>query len=459
MTNFKNKNVAILGLGLEGKDALSYLINKGAKVSVFDQKEVGELNLGKTSKSEINFFCGKNYDLSRLRAYDVIVRSPGVYRYLDDIVRAEKKGVEITSPIKIFLENCIGKIIGVTGTKGKGTTATLIYRILQKSGFDVHLVGNIGTPYLILLPKLKEKSWVIMELSSFQLIDIDKSPHIAVVLNITEDHLDWHKDRRQYIEAKKNIVRYQNKGDFAVINNDYVTSRAFSKNTKSKVYYFSTKRKVNGCYVHNVDVNLEVNKKEIKIGDINKLLLKGRHNWENVCAAVCASYLVGADVFSIKNTIFSFKGLEHRLELVGRVKGVTFYNDSFATSPQPTIAAIEAFDERTTLILGGYDKGLDYRGLAKIIAKRKNIKAVILIGDLSEKIKNELNIVSFPGEIIELGKSSMREIVKKTYQITPKGGIVLFSPAAASFDMFENYKARGKQFKDAVKRLKNKSYG
>lgn len=433
MTNFKNKNVAILGLGLEGKDALSYLINNGAKVSVFDQKEEDELDLGKTSKSEINFFCGKNYDLSKLSNYDITVRSPGVYRYLDEIVRAENNGGEITSPTKIFFDFCPSKIIGVTGTKGKGTTASLIYEILKASGKNVFLAGNIGVPYLEILPKLSEKSIVILELSSFQLIDVKKSPNIAVVLNITVDHLDWHRDKKEYVEAKKNIVKYQNKDDFAVINKDYVTPKKFVKETSAKVVFFS--------------------KETLSDKFKNGLLLRGEHNLENIAASVSVAKIFRINDTEITKVLSKFKGLEHRLELVGSVGEVTFYNDSFATGPDPTIAAIKSFGEPTTLILGGYDKGLDYGRLAKIIAKRKNTKAVILIGDLSEKIKNELEEASFLGKIIELAKSPMREIVKKAYDVTPEKGIILLSPAAASFDMFKDYKARGNQFKEAVKNL------
>lgn len=449
MTNFKNKNVAILGLGLEGKDALSYLIKKGAKVSVFDQKEEYELDLGKTSKSEINFFCGKNYDLSRLSDHDITIRSPGVYRYLDEIVRAENNGVEITSPIKIFLENCTGKIIGVTGTKGKGTSATLIYQILKEAGFDAYLAGNIGNPYLKLLKRLKVESWIVMELSSFQLIDVGVSPHIAVVLNITSDHLDWHKDRKEYISAKKNILRHQIGKDFAVLNYDYSDPKSFAQLTNAQVYYFSTQSKVRGAYIDKGEIVLSVDER-VSVGGVHKLKLKGQHNWENVCAAICASYITGASVKAIKEAIFSFKGLEHRLELVGSVGDVTFYNDSFATGPQPTIAAVNSFEEPLTLILGGYDKKLDYGQLGEIISKKRNVVLTVLVGQVGAKIKIALKNAGFKGKISKLGKTSMKKIVYEAFSNTPKGGVVLLSPAAASFDMFANYKERGKKFKEAV---------
>ncbi len=223
---FKGKNVAVLGLGIEGKDAINYLLSYGAKVTLLDKKSEQDLGFDGVDRSKIATITGDNY-LDNLQGYDYIVRSPGVYRFLPEIVNAEKSGVVITSAIKIFFEDCPGKIIGVTGTKGKGTTSTLIYEILKADNKDVYLSGNIGKPYLELLPKLSKDSWVVMEMSSFQLIDLEISPHIAVVLNITSDHLDWHKDREEYIEAKKNIVRYQKTSDYAVLNFEYETPKSF----------------------------------------------------------------------------------------------------------------------------------------------------------------------------------------------------------------------------------------
>lgn len=433
MTNFKNKKVAILGFGLEGKDALIFLLERGAKVSIFDRKKESQLDLDDIDRTKGSLFCGKNYDLGKLSGYDIVVRSPGVYPFLDEIVRAEKKGVEITSPTKIFFDLCPSKIIGVTGTKGKGTTASLIYEMLKAGGKDVYLAGNIGVAYLEILPKLSEKSLVVLELSSFQLIDVKKSPDIAVVLNITVDHLDWHKNKKEYVDAKKNIVKYQDKNDVAVINKDYSAPKKFAKETRAKVNFFS--------------------KKTLSEKFKDGLLLRGEHNLENIAASVAVVKIFGVGDRDVIKVLSKFKGLKHRLEFVGKVNDITFYNDSFATGPQPTIAAIKAFPEPITLILGGYDKGLNYKGLAEIIAKRKNFKTVILIGGLSGKINNQLKKTSFHGKIIKLGKSAMRAIVQKAYDVTPKGGIILLSPAAASFDMFKDYKDRGNQFKKAVKSL------
>src|SRR3989344_1607092 len=263
---YKGKKVAVLGFGLEGKDAVGFLQKKGAHVTVYDKKPKNELDLTGVKSRKVEFVCGDNYIVRGLIEYDAIVRSPGVYRYLPEIIDAENKGVGITSAVKLFFDLCPSKIIGVTGTKGKGTTATLIYQILKKAKKDVHLAGNIGAPMLKLLPKLKPESWVVLELSSFQLIDMTQSPHIAVVLNITEDHMDWHKDRKEYIDAKKNIVNYQERCDYAVLNYDYSCSKSFSRLSCAKEYYFSKKKRVSGCYVEKGKIILKIDNAGCKIG-------------------------------------------------------------------------------------------------------------------------------------------------------------------------------------------------
>lgn len=431
LDNLKNKKVAVLGLGLEGKDLISFLLEKEAIVVVFDRKEEKDLDLEEVEKDKIKIISGENYLSSGLKDFDFIFRSPGVYRFLPEIVEAENAGVVISSAIKLFFDLCPAKIIGVTGTKGKGTTSTLIYEILKKGEKDVYLAGNIGKPYLSLLSKLDSESFVVMEMSSFQLIDLEKSPQIAVVLNITSDHLNWHKNLEEYVDAKKNIIRFQNENDYAVINSDYETSSNFAKETKGKVIYFS-KNNLPEKYTKN-------------------LLLKGKHNWENVAAAIAVAQVLKIGEKEILEVLSSFKGLEHRLELVETKNGISFYNDSFATGPQPTIAAIESFSEPLTLILGGYDKGLDYEELCQKISSQDNIKTIILIGDIKDKLKEGLEKNNFSGKVIDLDHSSMNEIVNIAIKNTSSGGIILLSPAAASFDMFKSYKERGNQFKEAVK--------
>lgn len=430
---YDGKNVAVMGLGIEGKDAISFLLKRGAKITLFDRKAESELDFDGVDKEKINVVSGEDYLKNGLMNFDMIIRSPGVYRYLPEIVSAEEKGAEITSAIKIFFDEAPCKIIGVTGTKGKGTTSTLIYEILKKAGKDVYLSGNIGKPSLALLPSLADNSWVVLEMSSFQLLDMDASPNIAVVLNITLDHMDWHKDRNEYVDAKKNIVRHQNASGFAVINEEYETSKSFAEVAGGQVIFFSKSA-------------LDEKYKE-------DLLLRGEHNLENIAAAVATCRIVGIDEETILSVVRSFKGLEHRLELVAEVNGVCYYNDSFATGPQPAIAAINSFTEPETLILGGSDKGLDYKELGNVISNKINVKNVILIGQIRNQIK--ANLQGGTLQIYDLGLSPMDDIVKKASEITPKGGVVILSPAAASFDMFKNYKDRGNQFKKAVLNLKD----
>lgn len=405
--NYKNKKVAIIGYGLEGQDAEKFLKSKGAIVTILDQKD------------------DPNY-LQNLNKYDIIVRSPGVYPYKKEILKSAKFGIRITSPTHIFFDEFNGTIIGVTGTKGKGTTSTLIYELLQSGGLDVYLGGNIGKPILELLPKLKSTSYVILEMSSFQLIDLPVSPDISVVLNITSDHMDWHKNQKEYIDAKKNIVKFQKPSDWAVINSEYKNSKIFAKETKANVIFF--------------------NKNTLDHRFKEKLILRGEHNLENIAAAVAVGKILNIDKKIIIKTVREFKGLEHRLEFVREINGIKFYNDSFATGPQPTIAAINSFTENETLILGGSDKGLDYKELGELINKKENVKNIILIGQIRDQIKKHINVK----KIYDLGMSDMKKIVKKAFEITKKDGVIILSPAAASFDMFQNYKDRGNQFKEAV---------
>ncbi|AKM83644.1 UDP-N-acetylmuramoylalanine--D-glutamate ligase [Candidatus Woesebacteria bacterium RIFOXYC1_FULL_31_51] len=409
--NYKDKKVAIIGYGLEGQDCEKFLKDKGSYVTILDQK------------------FDKNY-LSNLEKFDLIVRSPGIYPYKKELIKVHENGIRITTPTHIFFDEFNGKVIAVTGTKGKGTTSTLIYEILKKAKFDVFLGGNIGKPLLELLPKLKSSSYVVMEISSFQLIDLPVSPDIAVILNITLDHLDWHESKEEYIEAKKNIVKYQNTSDWAIINKEYKVSSSFARKTKANIMYFS--------------------KKTLKNEFKKDLILRGEHNLENIAAAVSVSKVLNINEKIILEVVKNFKGLEHRLEFVRKFKDIKFYNDSFATGPQSTIAAINSFTEDETLILGGSDKGLDYLELGKIISKRKNCKNIILIGLIRNQIKKALVDAKFKGKIIDLGTSSIDKIVEKAFGITQKDGVVILSPAAASFDMFLNYKDRGNKFKEAV---------
>lgn len=428
------KKILILGFGIEGQSTYKLLrsIFPQRELAIADQKTLKGSELFKKDKN-FGLHLGKGY-LDSLGKYDVVIKSPGVPHKLSQIKKAKQKGVEFTSQTRLFFDNYQGMVIGVTGTKGKSTTASLIYAILKKAGKNTVLLGNIGSPPLDALEKSGKDTVFVFEMSSHQLADLKKSPHIAVLLNIYKEHMDFYENFSDYLSAKKNIVRYQKRSDFAVINKDYETPKSFSKITKAKVIFFSGK-------------SLEEKYKK-------NLLLRGEHNFENVSAAVSVAKILGIKDRMTLDILSTFKGLEHRLELSGEVGGVGYYNDSLATVPESCLAAVKSFDAPLTLILGGFDRGVEFAELGQELSKRKNLKTVLLIGQTKQKMKKALLNGGFEGELIDMGKKGMSEVVKKAYKSTSKGGVVLLSPAAASFDMFKDYKDRGDQFKKAAQSLK-----
>ncbi len=434
--DFKDKRIAVLGEGIEGSSSASFLTSKGSEVTVLDEK------------------TDKDY-LENLNEYDLVVRSPGI-KYLE--LQKHVSGDKITSQTKLFFDLCPCPIIGVTGTKGKGTTSTLIYEMLRADGKDVYLGGNIGVPPFEFLEKLSKDSIVVLELSSFQLQDLEKSPHIAVMLMVTKEHLDYHEDVLEYIEAKRNILTHQSSNDFAILNRDYPATNESDVLTQGKVYFVSREREVEeGCFARDGRVVLRVDGKEIEVIETEELQLKGEHNYENVCSATMAAYLAGVSVPAINKALRGFSGLEHRLELVGKIDEVEYYNDSFSTTPETAIAAIEAFDNPEILILGGSSKNSDFKELAETIHRKTNIKAIIGIGDEWEKIKEELAKVGPSAVIVLEGAKDMSTVVKGAQKLAAPGDVVLLSPACASFGMFENYKDRGNQFKKEVLSLKEEA--
>lgn len=488
--SFKNKKTAVIGIGVEGISSAKFLLGKGVSVSILDKKtkdQVDKEYLKEARKIDVKLVLGEKY-LKDLSQFSFIVRSPGVKLITSEIKDVISSGANVTSQTKIFFDLAPCQIIGVTGTKGKGTTSSLIFEMLKLSGKNAYLGGNIGVPPLDFLDKLNEQSIVVLELSSFQLQDLKKSPHIGVMLMTTSEHLDYHKDLPEYIEAKRNLLRFQDKEDLAVINRDYVASRESDILTNGQIFQISREDEVSqGCYVKDGKVwikgavaaheNIRVhnagkfglkNKKadganahfEIftssprptKVVDIKDILLPGEHNLENVCAAVMAAYLAGVGTQNITQVLKTFKGLEHRLELVGEAKGVRYYDDSFSTTPETAIAAIKAFKEPEILILGGSSKRSDFKELGKTILNSSNIKAIIGIGEEWIRIKFELPNSKIP--VVE-GCKNMKEIIKEARKIAEKGDVVLLSPACASFGMFKNYKDRGNKFKEEVGKLKN----
>ena len=348
---------------------------------------------------------------------------------------------------------CPSKIIGITGSDGKTTTTSLIYAILKEAGFKVFLGGNIGTPLFTRLSEMTPEDYVVLELSSFQLMGMEVSPDIAVITNITPNHLNIHKDYEEYIEAKKNIFKYQNEKGIVVLNFDNEITRNCAKEVKGKVVFFSSKEKLDNGFI--VDENI-IKKCEDKVRthiiDTKDVILRGNHNYQNIATALAATDTLVDETVAVK-AIKTFKPVEHRIEFVRELDNVKWYNDSASSSPSRTLSGLNAFDEDIVLIAGGYDKNLDYTPLAKTLVKK--VKTLILIGQTAGKIfeavKKELEKENKKLDIY------MCDSLEKTIEIAKKsaksGQVVLFSPASASFDMFKDFADRGNKFKDLVNKL------
>ncbi len=428
--------VAIIGYGIEGRSACAYWQARGATVTVCDQNTAVVLPAGVQGQ------LGEAY-LAALDAYDIIVRSPGVH---PSRLLAENPGIEskITSTVNEFLRVCPTRnVIGVTGTKGKGTTSTIITKILAATGKTVHLVGNIGLPVLDILPELNPDSWVVLELSSFQLHDVQHSPHIGVCLMVMAEHLNWHASLHDYKTAKAHLFAYQQPDDIAIYFADNPASHeAASHSPGKKISYFAPP----GAYVGNSSIMIDGQ----TICAIDELRLIGKHNWQNVCAAVTAVWQITQDIAAIRSVLTTFSGLEHRLEFVRTVNGVAYYDDSFGTTPETTMVAIQAFDTPKVVILGGSDKGADFTKLAKTIANG-NVRAAIIIGQTGPAIAEKLRAEGFTAMID--GGTTMTSIVAQATAAAEKGDIVLLATGCASFGLFKDYKDRGDQFKAVVSAL------
>lgn len=432
-------NIAILGYGKQGASAAEYWAEDSVNsITVCDENENAEIPEGFEKR------LGKDY-LKDLDEFDLIVRSPIIHP--NQIAKANSPEIldKVTTNTNQFFKTCPTRnIIGVTGTKGKGTTSTLIAKILEAAGKTVHLGGNIGTPPLEMLKAgIQPEDWVVLELANFQLIDLKHSPHIAVCLMVVDEHLDWHKDSQEYITAKQQLFKYQSGEDIAVFYADNPTSQHIASIGSGQQIPFM---KNPGSNV--IEGQIQIDGQEIcKTEDI-KLL--GKHNWQNVCAAVTAAWQVTQDVAAIRDVITGFSGIEHRLELAGEHEGVKYYDDSFGTTPETAMVAIQAFSSPVIAILGGSDKGSSYDELARTITE-SSVKKVLLIGEMAGKIRQSLDKAGFSR--YQDGGKDMPEIINKAKYIAEPGDVVLLSPACASFDMFKNYADRGNQFKAAVKDL------
>ena len=452
--------IAILGFDRQGKSAYRYWKSADNHITVCDR------NTNVAIPDDCASQLGENY-LKNLDKFDVLVRTPGLHPQKISDANPSSHHIldKVTTVTNEFLNICPSKnIIGVTGTKGKGTTSTLIANILSAAGKRVHLGGNIGLAPLEMLDGtgfindktsgalhgdamqgIQPDDWVVLELANFQLIDLKYSPHIAVCLMITPEHLDWHKDIDEYLRAKQQLFAHQAEEDIAIYKSGDNRSMHLATSSHGRhVPYLEHP----GAVVDNDEITIDGH----TICSVDDVALPGAHNLENICAAITAVWSITQDSTAIEQTITQFSGLPYRLQYIKTIDRVSFYNDSFGTTPETAIVAIDAMIEPTVVILGGSDKKSDYSALANKIKDAQHVSNVIVTGQTGPTIKQALDECGYTS-ITEKYDSPMEDIVATAYQIAKKPGAVLLSPACASFDMFENYMDRGDQFNQAVRAL------
>lgn len=454
-TYLKNRRVAVIGLGVSNLPLLEYLYNLSSKVTVFDDRTMEQIPkevMNKITTYGFEFSFGEN-NLSKLVGFDLIFRSPSCMPTKKELVEEAKRGAIVTSEIEMLMEMAPCKIIGITGSDGKTTTTSLIYEIAKKAGYNAYLGGNIGYPLFTKLEQMQEDDIIVLELSSFQLMNMTVSPDISVITNVSPNHLNIHKDYEEYIEAKKNIFKNQKEDGILVLNYDNEITRECKKEANGKVIYFSSKEKLdNGIIVDNEVIKECEDRLRKHIINTKEIHLRGMHNYENVSAAIAATKSF-VDMDTIVEAVKNFKGVSHRIELIRELDGVKWYNDSIGTSPTRTMAGLKSFEEEIVLIAGGYDKHLEYEPLAKPIVDK--VKALILIGQTSVKIREAVEKeLQSQGKQLDIYQcNEFPQIVEVAREVAKSGQVVLFSPASASFDLFKNFEERGNTFKKLVNDL------
>ncbi len=451
------KKVAVLGIGISNTPLIKYLGSLGVKVTAFDRAEEAALKpaMDELAGLDVEYRLGPDY-LEGLKGFDVIFKTPKVRFDIPELLREAEAGTEITSEMEVFCKLCPARIFAVTGSDGKTTTTTLIYKILNQHGYKCWLGGNIGTPLLDRIDDIDASDMVVLELSSFQLHTMRNRINTAVITNVSPNHLDVHKSMQEYSDAKKNIFLYQTDKDTLILNYDNPITREFAGEAPGKVIFFSRQSDLrdDGLIVSRSKLICRTGGKDIEIVDSSDILLPGVHNIENYLAAAAATMeLVSPE--DIRNVAVSFRGVEHRNEHVRDINGVSFFNDSIGSSPTRTIATVNSFNGKVILITGGYDKHIPYDIMGEMIVNK--VKCLVLIGQTAGQIEKALK-----DEIAHSGKgtdipvircTSMEEAVQKAYGRATEKDVIVLSPASASFDMFKNFEERGNVFKNIVNSL------
>lgn len=446
--NLDGRNVLVVGLARTGEATAAFLLRRGARVTITESKPRAELG----SKAEtwirrgVKLEAGGHTPAAFLEA-DLIIPSPGVPR-LPEIAAARDRGIPVWSEIELASRFLKGSIVGLTGTNGKSTTTTLLHRILKDAGRPAFLAGNIGTPLISFVDRSRDDHLYVTEISSFQLEYVHAfRARLALVLNLSGNHLDWHGTMDDYAAAKAKLVLGQKPGDATVLNREDARVWAWKEAAVSDVFAFSGKRPVRrGAFVRDGWVVVRDGGDERRILPVSEIKLPGLHNRENVLAAAAAARLLGIAPSRIRASVRGFRGLEHRLEPVATVGGVSFINDSKATTVDATLKALAGFTRPVVLILGGKDKGSDFRPLRKAV--RRGVKAVVLVGSAREKIREAL-----AGIVPLLEAETYPEVVRAARAAAAPGDIVLLAPACTSWDMFRDFEERGRVFKREVRRL------
>lgn len=453
----KGRNVALIGLGISNIPLIDYLHDIGAIVTVFDRKNINYIDksiIEKIINYGMEYYFGEDY-LDELGEFDMIFRSPSCLPTNPDIVREAKRGAIVTTEVEMFIELCPCKVIGVTGSDGKTTTSTLIYQMLKAAGYNCYLGGNMGEPLFNKIYEIKPEDIVVLELSSFQLMNMKISPNISVITNLSDEHLTIHSSFEECIQATKNIFMHQSNEDTLILNYDYEVLKNLAIEAPGEVIFFSSKDKLpNGYMIDEEIIKICKNGLRSHVLDTRRMIMRGTHNFENATAAIAATRdLVDSEIQ--KNVINNFEGTKHRLEIVKETPDrIKWYNDSASEFPTRTLASLKAFPGRDIiLIAGGYDKKLDYNMLGKEIVR--NCKAVIALSQTSDKIVKavETALIGAKKQVEIRRCTTLYEAVSIANKLIEKGDIVLFSPASSSLDSFRNYEERGEIFKELVKEI------